>query len=174
MSSLFAYFQIHQDSQFHGNELRGISINPYDHTSNFLKPKNLISPHLRQFLVNAPRTVYQRTYDDLKINPCEHVLAPLSIYLDELKMDAFGKMGLEPVVLTILIYNRATRNHHSAHRVIGYMPNFHMIFKSKGYSADDKANDYHQCLKVIHSRKKHPKFAVFSLQKTLKNSQYRH
>lgn len=94
-------------------------------------------------------TVYQQTYDNLKINPCEHILAPLSIYLDELKMDAFGKMGLEPVVLTILIYNRATRNHHSAHRVIGYMPNFHMIFKSKGYSADDKANDYHQCLKVI-------------------------
>ena len=50
--------------------------------------------------------LYLKTYSDERINPHEEVLCPMSLYIDELQLDAFGKLGLEPVVLTLLIYNR--------------------------------------------------------------------
>ena len=93
--------------------------------------------------------LYLNTFKEENVDPKEEVLCPLSLYIDELQLDAFGKLGLEPVVLTLLIYNRETRNQHKAHRVIGYMPNFKMFFGSKSYSADQKAEDYHECLAVI-------------------------
>ncbi len=96
--------------------------------------------------------VYQKTFTDLGINTNSQILAPIALYLDELKLDSFGKMGLEPLVMTLLIYNRETRNHHKAHRVIGYLPNLQNLFGKLGYSPDDKANDYHQCLEIIMNR----------------------
>ena len=60
-------------------------------------------------------SVYQKTVKDLKLNCEKEILCPISLFIDELKLDAFGKMGLEPVVMTLMIYNRATRNHHKAH-----------------------------------------------------------
>ena len=98
--------------------------------------------------------LYQKTYIDEKINPLDEVLCPMALYIDELQLDAFGKLGLEPVVLTLLIYNRETRNQHKAHRVIGYMPNFKRFFGNKSYTADQKAADYHECLSVIISQLK--------------------
>ena len=94
-------------------------------------------------------SVYKETYDAEGINPENDVLCPIALFIDELKLDAFGKLGLEPVVMTLLILNRETRNKHIAHRVIGYMPNFHMMFGGASYDADAKADDYHQCLSVI-------------------------
>ncbi len=94
-------------------------------------------------------TVYQRTFHDLNIDTEKHVLCPIGLYIDELKMDAFSKMGLEPVVMTLLIYNRKTRNQHYAHRVIGYIPNLNNLADSKSYTPDEKSNDYHQILGLI-------------------------
>ena len=51
-------------------------------------------------------TVYENTYRTLRIDPIKEVLCPVGLYLDELKLDAFGKLGLGPVVLTLLILNR--------------------------------------------------------------------
>ena len=123
------------------------------------KPENLIfkekdgNPfhvfHSEDFNDIETSSVYIKTCRDERINNDEEILCPIGLYIDELKLDAFGKLGLEPVVMTLLIYNRQTRNTHEAHRVIGYMPNFSMLFGSKSYSADDKANDYHQCLSLI-------------------------
>ena len=93
--------------------------------------------------------LYIRTSSEEDIDTTKEILCPIGLYLDELKLDAFGKLGLEPIVLTLLIYNRETRNHHRAHRVIGYMPNFSRLFGHKSYTADAKANDYHHCLSII-------------------------
>ena len=98
--------------------------------------------------------LYWKTYTDENINPHEEVLCPLALYIDELQLDAFGKLGLEPVVVTLLIYNRETRNQHKAHRVIGYMPNFKRFFGNKSYTPDQKAADYHECLSVIMTKLK--------------------
>ncbi len=93
--------------------------------------------------------LYIRTSSEEYINTKNDILCPLGLYIDELKLDAFGKLGLEPIVLTLLIYNRETRNNHRAHRVIGYMPNFSMLFGHKSYTANQKANDYHHCLSIV-------------------------
>ena len=94
-------------------------------------------------------TYYSETMKAASINTREEVLCPIVLYIDEIKLDSFGKLGLEPVVMSLMIYNRKTRNLSKAWRVIGYMPNFGSMFGSKSYSADQKADDYHFCLGKI-------------------------
>ena len=94
-------------------------------------------------------TYYTETMKALNINTTKEVLCPLVLYIDEIKLDSFGKLGLEPVVMSLMIYNRKIRNLSKAWRVIGYMPNFGSMFGTKSYSADKKANDYHFCLGKI-------------------------
>ena len=84
-----------------------------------------------------------------KIEPKKSVLCPIVFYLDELKLDSFGRMGLEPLVFTLLIFNRETRNKYCAWRTLGYLPNFEALFGNTSYTPDDKANDYHFCLKYL-------------------------
>ena len=94
-------------------------------------------------------TYYTETLKSANINPEEDVLCPVVLYIDELKLDSFGKLSLEPVVMSLMIYNRSTRNLSKSWRVIGYMPNFGSMFGRKSYTADEKATDYHFCLKNI-------------------------
>ena len=96
-------------------------------------------------------TYYSETMKRMNINTEEVVICPIVLYIDELKLDSFGKLGLEPVVMSLMIYNRKTRNLAKAWRVIGYLPSFGSMFGKKSYSADDKAEDYHFCLsKILH------------------------
>ena len=106
-------------------------------------------PHSDRFEDIQTSLLYTRTMLEEEIDTTKEILCPIALYVDELKLDAFGKLGLEPIVLTLLIYNRETRNHHKAHRVIGYMPNFSRLFGHKSYTADQKANDYHHCLSIV-------------------------
>ena len=92
---------------------------------------------------------FRCTMRQYKINPKESVLCPIVFYLDELKLDSFGRMGLEPLVFTLLIFNRETRNKYCAWRTLGYLPNFEALFGNTSYTPDDKANDYHFCLKYL-------------------------
>ena len=94
---------------------------------------------------------YKETSKMYNINSKDSVLCPLLFYLDELKIDAFGRLGLEPLVFTLLIYNRKTRNLNKAWRNLGYMPNFDSLFGNTSYTPEEKANDYHACLKFLMS-----------------------
>lgn len=103
-----------------------------------------------QFYGDIDSTEYYReTLKEYNIDSKESVLCPLIFYLDELKIDAFGRLGLEPLVFTLSIYNRKTRNLNKAWRNLGYMPNFDALFGSTSYTPDEKANDYHACLKFL-------------------------
>ena len=94
-------------------------------------------------------TYYTKTMEDLDLDPSNHVLCPIVLYIDEIKLDTYGKLGLEPVVLSLMIYNRETRNQAKAWRTIGYMPNFTTLFGQKSYSSDEKSKDYHFCMNKI-------------------------
>ena len=94
---------------------------------------------------------FKETSKMYNINSKDSVLCPLLFYLDELKIDAFGRLGLEPLVFTLLIYNRKTRNLNKAWRNLGYMPNFDSLFGNTSYTPEEKANDYHACLKFLMS-----------------------
>ena len=94
-------------------------------------------------------TYFTETMKSKNVNPENDVICPLVLYIDEIKLDAFGKLGLEPIVMSLMIYNRKTRNLSKAWRVIGYMPNFGSMFGKRSYSADQKAEDYHFCLSKV-------------------------
>ena len=93
--------------------------------------------------------IYQETYKKLITNPDQQILCPIIIYLDETNLDSFSKLVLHPVVITLAIYKRETRNLAMAWRPIGYLPNFQEQFGQKCYTAKEKANDFHYCLRYI-------------------------
>ena len=94
-------------------------------------------------------TYYTETIKAMNIDTEDAVICPIVLYIDEIKLDCFGKLGLEPVVMSLMIYNRQTRNTAKAWRVIGYLPNFGSIFGKRSYTANQKAEDYHYCLGKI-------------------------
>ena len=56
----------------------------------------------------------------LNSNDC---LCPVFIFIDKTQVDMLSKWSLEPVLITLGIFNRATRNLSSAWRPIGLVPN---------------------------------------------------
>lgn len=78
-----------------------------------------------------------------------HLLVPIAIYMDETTLDSYGKLSLHPVCITLMIYDRSTRNLEMSWRTIGYMPNINAIAGTKSLSAEDKLNDFHYVLRYI-------------------------
>ena len=93
--------------------------------------------------------IYQQTCKNLITDPSKELLAPLIVYMDETNLDTFSKLVLHPVVITLAIYNRATRNLSMAWRPIGYLPNFEEQFGHRKYSPLQKASDFHFCLRYM-------------------------
>ena len=93
--------------------------------------------------------IYQQTNKVMITDSSKELLTPLIVYLDETFLDSFSKLVLHPVVITLGIYNRSTRNLSMAWRSIGYLPNFDESFASKKYSPYQKASDFHYCLRFI-------------------------
>jgi hypothetical protein len=67
-------------------------------------------------------------HSEINIDPNERIAVPMIIYQDKLKLVAFGRLGHEPVVFSLGLYNRATHNNHTSWCVIlGYISNFDVI-----------------------------------------------
>ncbi len=94
-------------------------------------------------------TYYNETARKLSIDEEKQVLCPLVLYIDETVLDAFGKLGLEPVTFSLLMFNRKTRNQVNSWRLLGYLPNLGKLPGPKSYSPEEKAHDYHYCLNHI-------------------------
>ena len=93
--------------------------------------------------------IYIKTNEDIIHDRDKELLVPLIVYLDETFLDTFSKLVLHPVVITLGLFNRSTRNLSMSWRSIGYLPNFDESFGSKQYTADQKASDFHFCLRFI-------------------------
>ena len=94
-------------------------------------------------------SIYRNTLYDFNIDQTKQILCPIALYIDETTMDGFGKLSLHPVNMTLLIFNRKTRNSSSAWKTLGYIPNFNEQYGNKQYSPEQKMNDYHYCLRYI-------------------------
>ena len=77
------------------------------------------------------------------------VLVPLQIYMDATTLDNYAKLLLHPIVITLLIYNRTTRNLSMTWRTLGYIPNFNEIYKKSRLSTEQKDGDFHFCLRYL-------------------------
>ncbi len=78
-----------------------------------------------------------------------HLLVPIALYMDETTLDSYGKLSLHPVCITLMIYDRTTRNLEMSWRTIGYMPNMNAVAGTKSLSAEHKLNDFHYVLRYI-------------------------
>ena len=92
---------------------------------------------------------YNNSVREYITNRNTQLLVPICIYMDETTLDSFGKLSLHPVVMTLMIYNRSTRNLDMTWRTIGYMPNFNEMVGTKNLSPEEKLNDFHFVLRYI-------------------------
>ena len=92
---------------------------------------------------------YLQTMKQKGVNQENHILVPIQIYMDETTLDAYSKLSLHPLVMTLLIFNRSTRSLSMSWRTLAYIPNFDALFGTKNYSVDMKHNDFHFCLRYL-------------------------
>ena len=92
---------------------------------------------------------YQQTMKMKNINQSTDLLVPIQLYMDETALDLCSKLSLQSLVMTLLIFNRETRNLSMSWRTIAYIPNFDATFQNKNYSVDMKYNNFHFCLRYL-------------------------
>ena len=95
---------------------------------------------------------YKEAYDQLCTNPTD-VLLPIVGFIDQTHCDKSGKLKLEPIKLTLGIFNRSTRNTNKAWRTLGFVQDMstydhHSILK-KNANSESHIQDYHLVLESI-------------------------
>jgi hypothetical protein len=65
-----------------------------------------------------------------------------------LDTDTKGTLTLEPVCITLGIFNQRTRNKEEEWRIIGFIPSLDDVSKKK-MTSDRKHSDYHSFLNVV-------------------------
>jgi Plavaka transposase len=91
---------------------------------------------------------YKTAYIHYCSNKEKDVLCPLILFVDKTQTDAKGDLTLEPVCITLGIFNQNTRNKEEAWRIIGFIPNLDGVSKKK-LTSDEKHSDYHALLNVV-------------------------
>jgi hypothetical protein len=76
------------------------------------------------------------------------VLCPIILFIDKTHTDQHGKLTLEPVTMTLGIFNLNMRRRPQAWRTIGYIPNMAKI-EMVNMTSTQKQEDYHAMLNVI-------------------------
>ena len=95
---------------------------------------------------------YSNTYDKRCTDRSLDVLLPLIAFIDGTVIDKLGKQSLEPIALTLGIFNRNTRYKPESWFTLGCIENSANIYKflgGKKIDAFEKARDYHHIIKVI-------------------------
>ena len=75
------------------------------------------------------------------------VLLPIILFIDKTHTDVKGNKTLEPVCMTLGIFNRRVRNTHKAWTVLGYIPN-KLVYKSAKHAVE-RFSDFHFMLEHI-------------------------
>ena len=85
-----------------------------------------------------------------------HIILPLILFIDGLKIDKYGRISLEAVLCCCGWFNRNARNRESSWFVLGFIEDQSNLDKQHLYTdADVKAQDYHDMLGFILSEIKH-------------------
>jgi hypothetical protein len=74
-------------------------------------------------------------------------LCPIIIFIDKTHTDAKGRLKLEQVTFTLGIFNRETRYHANAWRVLGSVPD--QSYHTKAKTSLESMKDYHHLLREI-------------------------
>ena len=80
----------------------------------------------------------------------KHVLMPFGCFVDELKIDKFGKIGSEAVIICCQWFNRSIRKTEAPWYLLGFLENQNfMKSPNPNYSKQDKMQDYHDMIAHI-------------------------
>ena len=96
---------------------------------------------------------YRETYSELCVSR-KDVLLPLLLFIDGSNIDNNGRLSVEPVTITLGIFNRQMRNRSEAWRTIGFiedMSNKLSRDKQPSKQSSAKLQDYHAVLDHIFS-----------------------
>jgi hypothetical protein len=93
-------------------------------------------------------SLYSEGWDLYCTDDRKHVLAAFLFFIDKTHTDIQSKLTVEPVSITLSIFNRETRNKAIAWRTIGYVPNMDLI-EGGTVTAEQKLGDYHAVLEHI-------------------------
>jgi Plavaka transposase len=91
---------------------------------------------------------YKNAYTYYCSNHEKDVFCPLILFIDKTHTEAKGSLTLEPVCLTLGIFNQKTRNKEEAWRIIGFICNLDGVSKKK-LTTTEKYSDYHSLLNVV-------------------------
>jgi Plavaka transposase len=91
---------------------------------------------------------YKSAYRIFCKDRAKDVLCPIILFIDKTHTDAKGNQTLEPVCMTLGIFNATTRNKENAWRIIGFIPSSSTI-PTRKINAEQKRSDYHAMLKVV-------------------------
>ena len=92
---------------------------------------------------------YIKTSEKYDVNNENTLSTPLIVYMDEANLDSYSKLTLHPVCVSLMIFNRSTRNKERAWRTLGYMPNLDAMPGSKELDPALKLSDFHFVLKHL-------------------------
>ena len=81
------------------------------------------------------------THKHLVTNPQLDVPVGVILFVDKTHVDTHGRACLEPIMMTLTIFNRKARSSHSAWRVLGFIPN--SARHRTASDATEKNWDYH-------------------------------
>ena len=84
-----------------------------------------------------------------------HILMPFSCFIDGLKVDKYGKLTVEAVLMCCMWFNRSARNRAAPWWVHGFVQDQKLFRDQKSYIRDDRAQDYHDMLTHIFSEFKY-------------------
>ena len=92
---------------------------------------------------------FKNAYSNLCTESCD-ILCPIIIFIDKTQVDQMSKWSLEPVLFTLGIFNRATRNKSSAWRPLGFIPDESMLpYTRAGVKVTGVSVIFTECLIVM-------------------------
>jgi Plavaka transposase len=109
--------------------------NPNDHSCKYIKDIN-------------DGSCYKFAYQIFCKDRSRDVMCPIILFIDKTHTDAKGNQTLEPVCMTLGIFNATTRNKENAWRIIGFIPSSSTITGRK-LTPEQKRSDYHTMLSVV-------------------------
>jgi hypothetical protein len=95
--------------------------------------------------VNTGKT-YKKGYDHYIKDPSKQKYLPIILFMDKTHTDTHGRLMLEPIMMTLAIFNRKTRLNPNAWRTLGYITDYTV---DKNTSSEIKLQDYHNIIEII-------------------------
>jgi hypothetical protein len=92
---------------------------------------------------------YQRTQAQDIHDPQHELLIPICLFIDSTVLSLSGSLSLEPIMFSIMIHNRETRQKPEAWLPLGYINDLSSIAGKKYKDGQQKLADYHAMLSVI-------------------------